>query len=157
LEGGKEGDVVTHRSDSISLLRPPITRFVLQRRLFPVAFLVGCGALLPAVVLQLVGLRALYLPPLVHFLAVGLSACAATFAALTLSVFGTRRRDAPTVLVGTAFATMGALLAVHGFSTPGILAPRNGLVSFSAGATIPVGGVVLALAVLPGARRLRSI
>jgi hypothetical protein len=107
--------------------------------------------------LELVGLRALSLPPLVHFLAVGLSACAATFAALTLSAIGTRRRDAPTVLVGTAFATMGALLAVHGYATPGIIAPRNGLVSFSAGATIPVGGVVLALAVLPGARQLQSI
>jgi hypothetical protein len=135
----------------------PINTFVLQQRLLPVATVVGACALLPVAVLELLGWHDFYLPSLAHFLAVGLSASAATFAGMTLSAVGARRRDPRTVIVGTAFATMASLLAVHALAIPGVLVGPNGLVSFSAGATIPVGGAVLSLSLLPGARRLRSI
>ena len=63
---------------------------------------------------------------------------------------GARRRDSRSVLVGTAFSAMAALLVVHGLATPGILVGFNGVVAFSGAATLPVGGAVLALAALPG-------
>jgi hypothetical protein len=44
---------------------------------------------------------------------------------------------------------MAALLALHGFATPGILVGYNGVISFSGGATLPVGGAVLALSAIP--------
>jgi putative nucleotidyltransferase with HDIG domain len=56
------------------------------------------------------------------------------------------------VLAGTAFAVMAALLVVHGAATPGILVGYNGVVAFSGAATLPAGGAVLALGVLPGLR-----
>lgn len=92
-----------------------------------------------------------------HFGAVGGSALAATAAGLTLSVVGARRRDSRSVLVGTAFSAMAALLVVHGLATPGILVGFNGVVAFSGAATLPVGGAVLALAALPGLRRPEGI
>jgi putative nucleotidyltransferase with HDIG domain len=41
------------------------------------------------------------------------------------------------------------LLALHGLATPGIILGFNGVVSFSGGATLPVGGAVLALSAFP--------
>ncbi|HEU0024641.1 MAG TPA: HD-GYP domain-containing protein, partial [Thermoleophilaceae bacterium] len=61
------------------------------------------------------------------------------------------------VLVGTAFSVMAALLAVHGLTTPGLLADENGVVAFSGAATLPVGGAVLALSALPEIRRPRNV
>ncbi len=87
-----------------------------------------------------------------HFGAVGGSALAATAAGITLSVVGARRRDSRSVLVGTAFSAMAALLVVHGLATPDVLVGYNGVVAFSGAATLPVGGAVLALAALPGVR-----
>ncbi|MEP6908821.1 MAG: HD-GYP domain-containing protein [Actinomycetota bacterium] len=92
-----------------------------------------------------------------HFYGVGLTALAASLAAIALTVVGARQRDGRTVLVGTAFSVMAALLALHGIATPGVLFGMNGVVAFTGGATLPVGAAVLALAALPALRRPRSM
>jgi putative nucleotidyltransferase with HDIG domain len=89
----------------------------------------------------------------VHFAGVGLTALVAAIAAVALTIVGARRQDARTVLVGTAFSAMAALLALHGIATPGMLIGPNGVVSFTGGATLPLGGAVLALSALPSLRR----
>jgi putative nucleotidyltransferase with HDIG domain len=93
----------------------------------------------------------------VHFVGVGLTAAAATAAALVLTLIGARRRDGRTVLIGTAFSVMAALLALHGIATPGIVMGDNGVVSFTGGATLPIGGAILALAALPQLRRPEDV
>jgi putative nucleotidyltransferase with HDIG domain len=92
-----------------------------------------------------------------HFVGVGLTALAATVAAVALTVLGARRRDGRTVLVGTAFSVMAALLALHGLATPGILIGSNGVVSFTGGATLPIGGAILALSAVPSLRRPEGV
>jgi hypothetical protein len=47
---------------------------------------------------------------------------------------------------------MAALLSLHGLATPGIIIGFNGIVSFAGGATLPVGGAVLALSAIPALR-----
>jgi hypothetical protein len=84
----------------------------------------------------------------VHLFGVGLSALVAAVAAVALTIVGARRSDTCSVLAGTAFSVMAGLLAVHGLTTPGFLVGQNGVVSFSGAATLPVGGALLALAVL---------
>jgi putative nucleotidyltransferase with HDIG domain len=88
-----------------------------------------------------------------HALFVGASAGAATAAAIALTVAAARRGDGRSVMVGTAFAVMAALLVLHGLATPGVLFDDYGVVAFSGAATIPVGGALLALCVLPMLRR----
>jgi hypothetical protein len=75
-------------------------------------------------------------PGWVHFVGVGQTALLATAAAIVLTAIGIRRQDSRAVLVGTAFTAMAALLALHGFATPGILVGYNGVVSLSGGALI---------------------
>jgi len=72
-------------------------------------------------------------------------------------VSGARRGDARSVLIGTAFSAMAALLCIHGLMTPGFLVGMNGLVAFAGAATLPVGGGVLALAVIPELRRPSAV
>src|SRR5918993_1556079 len=64
---------------------------------------------------------------------------------------------APAVLLGTAFSTMTALLAVHGMATPGVLIGPNGVIAFAGGLGIPVGTGLLALTALPALRRTRNV
>jgi len=92
-----------------------------------------------------------------HFALVGCAALAATVASAILTVAGARRGDARTVLLGTAFSTMTALLAVHGFATPGVLVGENGVVAFAGAASLPAGALVLALSALPPLRRPRRV
>lgn len=92
-----------------------------------------------------------------HFAGVGISAAAATMAAVALTLVGAKRGDGRTVLLGTAFTVMAALLALHGLATPGIILPYNGLGGFTGAATLPIGGAVLALSALPALRRPRNI
>jgi len=68
-----------------------------------------------------------------------------------------RRSDGRTVLVGTAFAAMAALLALHGLATPGFIVDMNGVIAFTGAATLPVGGAILAVSALPGLRRPRRL
>jgi hypothetical protein len=93
----------------------------------------------------------------VHFVGVGLTAAAATAAAVVLTLIGARRRDGRTVLIGIAFSVMATLLALHGIATPGIVMGDNGVVSFTGGATLPIGGAILALAALPQLRRPEDV
>jgi HD-GYP domain-containing protein (c-di-GMP phosphodiesterase class II) len=115
------------------------------------------GVALPAATLVLVGRHEVHPGDLVHFYGVGFAAIAATFAAVALTVVGARRSDARTVLVGTAFSVMAALLALHGLATPGMLVGWNGLVAFTGGATLVVGAAILALAALPSVNRPQSV
>ena len=117
----------------------------------------AAGVALPAATLVLVGRNEVHPGNLVHFYGVGFTALAATAAAIALTVVGARRSDARTVLVGTAFSVMAALLALHGLSTPGMLVGWNGLVAFTGGATLVVGAAILALAALPSVNRPQSV
>jgi HD-GYP domain-containing protein (c-di-GMP phosphodiesterase class II) len=132
-------------------------RIGLRERLLPVLTLGVLAAFLPAAVLALFGHVEVNLTGEVHFYSVGVSALAAAAAALGLTVIGARRSDTRTVLVGTAFAVMASLLALHGFSTPGVWFGNNGVVAITGGATLPAGAVILTLAILPLPRMLQSI
>jgi len=122
------------------------------------ALLVGAAAVaFPAAILLLVGRHDVHPGSGLHFYGVGFTSVAATAAAVVLTIAGARRGDARTVLVGTAFSVMAALLALHGLATPGMIVGWNGLVAFTGGATLVVGAAVLALAALPSVNRPQSI
>ena len=61
------------------------------------------------------------------------------------------------MLVGTAFTVMASLLLVHGFASPGFIVEMNGVVALTGAATLPVGGVILALSALPSTRSPRAV
>lgn len=128
-----------------------------RERTISVLAILGACAIAPAALLHFFGRREIHIGAEAHFLPIALSAGLAAGAAVGLTVVGARRGDARAVLVGTAFSTMAALLAVHGLTTPGLLAGDNGVVSFTGAATLPVGGAVLALAAVPEMRRPGSI
>jgi len=112
---------------------------------------------LPGALLGFVAHKQVHIGGMPHFVGVGCTALVATFAAIALTLAGARRDDGRTVLLGTAFTVMAALLALHGLATPGIILPFNGLVGFTGAATLPVGGAVLALSALPSLRRPRAV
>jgi hypothetical protein len=132
-------------------------RLFLRERLAPLFVLVGIGAVLPAGLLALFGHRMVMLGTQWHFTGVGVSALAAAFAALALTVVGIRRNDGRVVLLGTAFTVMAALLAIHGLATPGVIVGNNGVIALTGAATLPVGGAILALSALPPLRRPHRI
>ncbi len=115
------------------------------------------AAALPAVLLVAVGGIEVYISGEVHFYSVGFSALIAAAAAAGLTITGQRRGDTRTVVVGTAFAVMASLLALHGLATPGVLVGSNGVVAFTGGATLPVGGLILSLSVFPLPALLRDV
>lgn len=127
-----------------------------QRNVSLLLILGGC-AIGPVALLHFIGPRQVDFGAGAHFLPIAVSAGIAAGAAVALSVVGARRGDGRAVLVGTAFSTMAALLAVHGLTTPGLLAGDNGVVAFSGAVTLPVGGAVLALSALPEMRRPRNV
>jgi hypothetical protein len=118
----------------------------------PLLALGGALATVPLPAAHFLGPDEVSLPGWVHFAGVGFAAAAATAAAVVLTAVGIRRSDARAVLFGTAFTAMAALLTLHGLATPGVILGFNGVVSFSGGATLPVGGAVLALSALPSLR-----
>jgi putative nucleotidyltransferase with HDIG domain len=119
--------------------------------------MLGACAIGPAAILHFFGGREVHIPSAVHFLPIAVSAGLAALAALALTVVGARRGDGRSVIVGTAFSTMAAMLAVHGLATPGVLVGDNGVVAFSGAATVPIGGAVLALAAIPELRGRRAV
>jgi putative nucleotidyltransferase with HDIG domain len=121
-----------------------------------VPILVTCGGL-PVASLVLVGGHRVMPPLWVHFYGVGASALAATALAAAVTWTGARHGDVRTVVVGGGFSLMGALLAVHGLATPGVILGANGLISVTGAATLPVGGCVMALSALPQFGSARSI
>jgi MFS family permease len=127
------------------------------RHVLPVLALGSAVALVPSIAINAFAHRHAHFNGQVHFSGVGLTALAAALAATALTVAGARRRDARTVIVGTAFSVMAGLLALHGIATPGMLVGMNGVVGFTGGATLPVGAAVLALSALPSLRRPRDV
>jgi putative nucleotidyltransferase with HDIG domain len=129
-----------------------MARTLANRRL-SLLLVLGTCAIGPAAVLHFFGGREVEIGSAVHFLPIAVSAGLASLAALALTLVGARRGDGRSVIVGAAFSTMAAMLAVHGLTTPGILVGNNGVVAFSGAATLPIGGAVLALAAVPELRR----
>jgi HD-GYP domain-containing protein (c-di-GMP phosphodiesterase class II) len=124
------------------------------------SFLLGAGvaaAVAPAVVHLAVGFHHVEFTGTTHVYTVGFSAFVAVVAAVGLTAVGARRGDTRTMVVGTAFAVMAGLLALHGFSTPGVWFGNNGVVAITGGATLPAGAIVLLFSVLPLPRVLRNV
>jgi hypothetical protein len=130
---------------------------LLRGRLTSVLVLVAAAAAGPIVLLHFFGRTQVQVESAVHFGFIAVGAAIAAAAAIALTVVGARRADGRTVLLGTAFTAMTAMLAVHGLATPGILIGQNGVIAFSGAAVLPVGGAVLALSALPALRRPRSV
>jgi HD-GYP domain-containing protein (c-di-GMP phosphodiesterase class II) len=132
-------------------------RIALRERLLPLIVTGGAAAAAPGVLIAVVGGRHVAVEGWVHFYAVGLTAVATAAAAVALTIVGARSGDARTVLVGTAFGVMGALLGLHGLATPGYFAGSMGVVTITGGATLPAGAAILALSVVPLPRPLRGV
>jgi hypothetical protein len=126
-------------------------------RLLPAFTWATAAAVLPVATMHFFGSEKVYIPSAVHFGAVVAGALVATAAALALTWAGAQRGDGRVVLVGSAFSVMAALLLAHGIATPELLVSYNGLVGFTGGATLPVGGAILALSALPSLRRPESV
>jgi HD domain len=120
-------------------------------------FLLSACAAGPAALLHFLGPEPSAFSGEAHVLLVAIAAGAAAVTAGGLTIIGARRRDARSVMLGTAFMAMTALLLVHGLSTPGVLVPMNGVVAFAGGASLPVGAAVLALAAAPSLRGPRRV
>jgi hypothetical protein len=141
-------------------LRPPILALVpmlARPRLAPSLAICAIGAAIPAVTLLAFGSKHVHLGTWLHFAGVGAAAAVAAGASLTLTIVGARRRDGRTVLVGTAFSAMAALLLVHGLATPGVIVDYSGVSALSGAATIPAGAAILALSQLPAFRGPRGV
>jgi putative nucleotidyltransferase with HDIG domain len=136
--------------------RTRVGRLLRQRTVSLLALLAAC-AVVPGSIIHFIGGNEAEIPSGFHFFALGISAGLAAAAAVVLTLSGARRGDARSVLIGTAFSSMAALLCIHGLMTPGFLVEMNGLVAFAGAATLPVGGAVLALAVVPQLRRPSAV
>jgi putative nucleotidyltransferase with HDIG domain len=123
----------------------------------PVLALGAALAVFPPATMHFVATERVSFGTATHVLFVGLSAGAATAAAIALTVAGARRGDGRTVVVGTAFSVMAALLVVHGLATPGFLVEQDGVGAFSGAATLPLGGALLVLCTLPELRRRAAV
>jgi HD-GYP domain-containing protein (c-di-GMP phosphodiesterase class II) len=130
---------------------------LLRERGLSLLVVLGACAIVPAGILHLFGSQQAEIDPAVHFLPIAISAGLAAGAAVALTVAGVRHGDGRSVLVGTAFSSMAALLAVHGLTTPGFLTGDNGVVALSGAATLPVGGAVLALSAVPAIKQPRNL
>jgi hypothetical protein len=126
-------------------------------RSLPLVAAVAALAVIPGAVMEWAKAEPVSAGPGTHFALVAAAALAATVASAILTAAGARRRDGRTVLLGTAFSTMTALLALHGFATPGVLVGPNGVVAIAGAASLPAGALVLALSALPALRRPQRI
>jgi len=131
--------------------------FGADHRSLPIVAGVAAMALIPGAVLEWAAGQPVETSSFTHFALVLSGALAAAIASLILTIAGAKRRDGRTVLLGTAFSTMTALLAVHGFATPGVIAGQNGVVAFAGAASLPAGAFILALSALPALRRPHHI
>jgi HD-GYP domain-containing protein (c-di-GMP phosphodiesterase class II) len=132
-------------------------RTSVKDRLVPTLAAAAVLACVPPAVLHFVGRQKVYFGGGIHFGVVAVGAAAAVAAAVALLFVGARRHDGRAVLVGGAFSVMAALLCLHGATTPGVLVGDNGVVAFTGGATLPVGGALLALGALPILARPSSV
>jgi putative nucleotidyltransferase with HDIG domain len=115
------------------------------------------AAVIPAIEMVLYGGQKVALTAEAHFFPVVVAAGTAAVVAAGLTVAGVRARDGRAILLGTAFSTTTALLAVHGFATPGVIVGPNGVIALAGGASLPVGATLLALTALPALRQPRRI
>jgi putative nucleotidyltransferase with HDIG domain len=114
--------------------------------------LLAAAATLPGAIIERFDSHPVTVGAAGHFVLVGAGGLVAAAASIALTVVGVRRGDGRAVLLGCAFSTMTALLAVHGFATPGVLVGPNGVVALAGGASLPVGAVLLALSAHPRLR-----
>jgi putative nucleotidyltransferase with HDIG domain len=131
--------------------------FVRRDTFTPLLVAGGVVAIVPPALIHFVSREQVMFGSVKHFWSVVLASLLATAAGVALSYGGWRRGDARAVLVGTAFTVMASLLLVHGFASPGFIVEMNGVVSLTGAATLPVGGVILALSALPTARSPRAV
>jgi putative nucleotidyltransferase with HDIG domain len=115
------------------------------------------ASVVPVALLHFLGGEEVSIDGWIHFVGVALGAGLATASAVALTVAGARLQDGYAVLVGSAFSVMAALLCLHGLATPGIIVGMNGVVAFTGGATLPVGGAILALGTIPALRRPSAV
>jgi putative nucleotidyltransferase with HDIG domain len=127
------------------------------KSLDPGYLLAAAAAAVPALMMALYGQQKLALSSEAHFWPVVMAAGTAAVVAAGLTAAGVRARDGRAILLGTAFSTTTALLAVHGFATPGVIVGMNGVIALAGGVSIPVGAALLALTALPGLRQPRRI
>ena len=125
----------------------------MTKRTIPLLAAATFAVILPPALLHFVGREQVFIGGWIHFGGVALGAGIATACAIALTVAGARERDGHAVLVGCAFSVMAALLCLHGLATPGVIVGQNGVVAFTGGATLPVGGAILALGALSALRR----
>ena len=126
-------------------------------RSVPLLALAAFAAVVPAALLHFVGRDKVLIDGWIHFGGVALGAGIATVAAVTLTIAGARQRDGYAVLVGGAFSVMAALLCLHGLATPYVFVDDVGVAAFTGGATLPVGGAILALGALSALRRPAAV
>jgi hypothetical protein len=119
--------------------------------------LAAAAAVVPLLTILVVGKTPVTLSPEAHFFPVVIAAGTAAVVAVGLTMAGVRARDGRAILLGTAFSTTTALLAVHGFATPGVIVGMNGVIALAGGASLPVGATLLALTALPALRRPRRL
>ena len=119
--------------------------------------LAAVAAAVPMLAIAIGGRTPVDLTPEAHFWPVLLAAGTAAVVAAGLTLAGVRARDGRAILLGTAFSTTTALLAVHGFATPGVVVGMNGVIALAGGISLPVGAGLLALTALPGLRHPRRI
>jgi len=119
--------------------------------------LAAFAVVVPAALLHFVGREKVFVDGWIHFGGVALGAGIATVSAVALTILGARQRDGYAVLVGCAFSVMAALLCLHGLATPGVFVDDVGVAAFTGGATLPVGGAILALGALSALRRPAAV
>jgi hypothetical protein len=89
--------------------------------------------------------------PTFHLFAVGGTAFLAALCSILMTRSSIKRNDLRGGLVGVAFTAMAGLLTIHGLATPGVFLGeygRNVVVGLTGAIAVPVGGALLALAVL---------
>jgi putative nucleotidyltransferase with HDIG domain len=132
-------------------------RTLMAGRSVPLLALAAAAAIVPAALLHFVGRDKVLIDGWIHFGGVALGAGIATIAAVALTVAGARARDGHAVLVGCAFSVMAALLCLHGLATPYVFVDDVGVAAFTGGATLPIGGAILALGALSVVRRPTAV
>jgi hypothetical protein len=158
LHGGRRPfDVELRPIEALKALSPVPIRSLMGRRSIPLLALAAFAALVPAALLHFVGRDKVVVDGWIHFSGVAVGAGVATVCALALTIAGARQRDGHAVLVGCAFSVMAALLCLHGLATPGVFVDDVGVAAFTGGATLPIGGAILALGALSALRRPAAV
>ena len=129
----------------------------MPNRTIPLLGAAAFASAVPLALLHFVGREQVAIDGWIHFAGVALGAGVATASAVALTIVGARQRDGHAVLVGCAFSVMAALLCLHGLATPGVLFNAYGVAAFTGGATLPLGGAILALGALSALRRPTAV